>query len=664
VPNDRPAIRALPGLLIDQIAAGEVIERPASVVKELVENALDAGARQVRVELAGGGVGLIRVRDDGHGIPREELALALGRHCTSKLRALGDLDAIATLGFRGEALPSIASVSRLRLASCVDAALGAFEVTQDGVAALPGEPQPVAHPPGTTVEVRDLFHNVPARRRFLKGERTEFDQVEQFLRRLALSRPEVAFRLEHPGRRGFSVPASPDPAAQRGRLAALMGRAFAECMRGLDARASELSLRGWLAPPEAFAPTHSGLGLWTVNGRVVRDPALARTVRMACAEWLPPGRHPAYCLHLELDPQTLDVNVHPMKLEVRYRDARRVQDFVLSTLREVLQETRSTPSAGEARSQQDLWVGESTAAASALWPMRSASLAPWPAAARRGREPHPGAVRAGTRHGQPLTAAPGAGGPAPAAGRGRGDAPAQGTAAVKHSDSQPGWLAGGRAWVVPAAGGLHVLDPARWLADRAWQALGADTVEAAQLLLPPSRPLGPLGQNATPLPAPSGQDAAVLPAPLLEVLAGLGLRLATSTDPSGGGRVVRLCTLPACLAPLDAGALLDALLTLAHASADMAGTATAEMACASSADTPGVTPADASRADASPIHARPADWRRWLSARFLHLPFTLSADALPTAPAPADASACLPSSPYRPFWHWVPLGAAGTVDEP
>jgi DNA mismatch repair protein MutL len=548
-----------------------VVERPASVVKELVENALDAGARQIRVELDGGGVGLIRVRDDGHGIPPDELLLALGRHCTSKLREFADLDAIASLGFRGEALPSIASVSRLSIASSTGLDSGAFAVWQEGVSGPPGGPQRVAHPPGTTVEVRDLFYNVPARRRFLKAEATEFDHIDQFLRRLALSRPGVAFRLEHPGRRGFSVAAARSAEAEAARVAVLLGRPFARAMRPVAAAVAELRLGGWIAPPEVYAPAHLGLAVWTVNGRVVRDPALARAARMACGEALPAGRHPAYCLHLELDPCALDVNVHPMKLEVRYRDARRVLDFVLSSLREVL---GGVASRGPAATE-----GLLTRYAPVATGREEGEGTPLPVH-------EPAALR-------PAVVLP------------RGPA----------ATGEAGWVAGGRAWLLPAAGGLHLLDPARWLADRAWRALADGTAPGRRLLLPARVPVDAEGRAAV--------EAA------RTLLAGLGLEL--QWQPGAGGTSLLLMSLPEVLAPLEPGPLLAAL--VAHA-----------------------------REETS--HGR-RDWARWLCDRLLAAwpgladSPALAALAWPSAPLPADAPAAAPASPYRPYWHWVALGEPG-----
>ena len=331
-----PRIRLLPAQLIDQIAAGEVIERPASVVKELVENALDAGATQVEVDVEQGGAKLIRVRDDGHGIDQADLPLALSRHATSKVSSLADLERVTSLGFRGEALPSIASVSRLSLTSCAEAAEHAWRV--DGAAQEIG---PAAHPRGTTVEVRDLFYNTPARRKFLRSERTEFDHIEQTLRRLALARFEVGFLLRHNRREALSAGAALARTEQEQRLAGLLGPAFLEHCLHLAHEAAGLSLRGWVGLP-AFARSQADLQFFYVNGRIVRDRLVTHAVRAAFQDVLHHSRHPAYVLYLELDPALVDVNVHPAKHEVRFREGRLVHDFIFRTLHEVLAQPVST----------------------------------------------------------------------------------------------------------------------------------------------------------------------------------------------------------------------------------------------------------------------------------------------------------------------------------
>ncbi len=339
--SPRAAIRRLPDYLANQIAAGEVVERPASIVKELLENSLDAGARQITVSLEQGGMRSIRVQDDGAGIPGDELALALQPHATSKIATPADLAAIHSLGFRGEALASIGSVARLELISRVPGAEQAWRIaTRPGEA--PGEPQPAAHPPGTTVTVADLFHNVPARRRFLRSERTEYRHGEEVLRRIALGRFDVAFTLRHNRRTIFSLPAAADAAARRRRIARLCGQAFAERALHLDFEHGGLRLHGWIAPP-AQARAQADLQYFYVNGRVIRDRVLNHALREAFAARLPAERHPAWLLFLDMDPAEVDVNVHPAKQEVRFRQTRLVHDFLVRCLEEALAEEGSAP---------------------------------------------------------------------------------------------------------------------------------------------------------------------------------------------------------------------------------------------------------------------------------------------------------------------------------
>ena len=332
-------IRELPSLLVNQIAAGEVVERPASVIKELVENSLDAGATRIEVEVQQGGVKLMRVSDDGHGIHRDDLPLALSRHATSKVTSLEDLERIASMGFRGEALPSIASVSRLNLISREAGSEHAWRLDADS-----GDLAPAAHPVGTTVEVRDLFYNTPARRKFLRTEKTEFGHIEQVVRRLALARPEVAFQLAHNGRQLFATRPAADRAAQERRLAGLLGEAFVEEALFFEHAAAGLTLRGWVARP-TFSRSQADMQHFYVNGRMVRDKLVTHAVRQAFQDVLYHGRHPAYVLFLELDPVLVDVNVHPTKHEVRFREGRLVHDFIFRTLHQVLAEER--PAAAE-----------------------------------------------------------------------------------------------------------------------------------------------------------------------------------------------------------------------------------------------------------------------------------------------------------------------------
>jgi DNA mismatch repair protein MutL len=336
-------IQLLSDALISQIAAGEVIERPASVVKELVENALDARARRIEVELERGGAGLIRVRDDGIGIPPQEIALALARHATSKIASLDDLESVATLGFRGEALPSIASVSRLSLVSRAATAAHAWAVeARDGIVAAA---VPASHPPGTSVEVRDLFFNVPARRKFLRSEATEYQHIMRMLERLALSRFEVAFTLVHNGKTAWSLPPAQSAGERLARVAQVCGEDFAGHVIELNHDTESLRLSGWLALP-TFSRSQSDLQFAYLNGRFVRDKLLVGAARLAYRDVLFHGRFPAYLLYLELDPPMVDVNAHPQKLEVRFRDSRRIHDFVFRTLEKVLSDTRPSAESG------------------------------------------------------------------------------------------------------------------------------------------------------------------------------------------------------------------------------------------------------------------------------------------------------------------------------
>ena len=333
-------IRELPSVLINQIAAGEVVERPASVLKELVENSLDAGAGQIRIDVEGGGIRRLRVRDDGSGIVPAELPLALARHATSKIESLADLDVVRSLGFRGEALPSMASVSRLDIVSRPAGADSGWQLNAD--AGRLGEVAPAAHPPGTSVDVRDLFFNVPARRKFLRTERTEYAHLEKLFRRLALSRFDVAWRLRHNRRVVFDLPAAHDRLGQEQRIATLCGEAFIANALHVDHEAAGLRLSGWIAAP-TFSRSQPDLQHFLVNGRVVQDKVLRHAVRHAYRDVLFHGRHPAYVLFLEMNPAELDVNAHPAKQEVRFRDSRSVHGFVSHTVEHALAAT--TPGA-------------------------------------------------------------------------------------------------------------------------------------------------------------------------------------------------------------------------------------------------------------------------------------------------------------------------------
>ena len=324
-------IQKLPEQLINQIAAGEVIERPASLVKELMENALDAGATELQIDVELGGVRRVRIRDNGHGIPAEQLPLALERHATSKIASHDDLHSVSSLGFRGEALPSISSVSRLTLTSLAKGEEQAWQVICDARGA-PTDAQPAAHPQGTTVEVLDLFFNVPARRKFLKRERTEFTYIEQVIKRLALARPEVSFKLSHNAKPVLHWRAAL-PGTEAARVRDVLGKAFAENAFEIDQQddSEALRLRGWIAQP-SFSRSQGDMQYFFVNGRLVKDKSLAHAVKRAYADVLYHDRFPAFVLFLEMDPRGVDVNVHPAKTEVRFRDGRSVYDFVRRSL--------------------------------------------------------------------------------------------------------------------------------------------------------------------------------------------------------------------------------------------------------------------------------------------------------------------------------------------
>ena len=331
-------IQTLPPQLINQIAAGEVVERPASVVKELLENSLDAGARSVSIDVEQGGKALIRVRDDGEGIAREELALALSRHATSKIRTLEDLERVRSMGFRGEALPSMSSVARLALTSRTAASDAAWRIEADG-REPPAAAQPAAHPVGTTVEVRDLFYNTPARRKFLRTDKTEFGHLETVVRRLALARFDVGFQLRHNRRAVALLDAAADEASRDRRIADVCGREFLDHSLRLEFESAGLRLRGWLGVP-TFSRAQQDMQFFFVNGRMVRDRLLTHAVRQAYQDVLYHGRHPAYVLYLELDPVLVDVNAHPAKTEVRFREGRLVHEFLFRAVHRAIAETR------------------------------------------------------------------------------------------------------------------------------------------------------------------------------------------------------------------------------------------------------------------------------------------------------------------------------------
>ncbi|WP_178114396.1 MULTISPECIES: DNA mismatch repair endonuclease MutL [unclassified Pseudomonas] len=331
-------IELLSPRLANQIAAGEVVERPASVIKELLENSLDSGAKRIDVDVEQGGVKLLRVRDDGSGISSDDLPLALARHATSKIRDLEDLERVMSLGFRGEALASISSVARLTLTSRTRGAEQAWQVETEGRDMAP-RVQPAAHPVGTSVEVRDLFFNTPARRKFLKAEKTEFDHLQEVIKRLALARFDVAFHLRHNGKTILSLHEACDDAARARRVAAVCGAGFLEQALPIEVERNGLHLWGWVGLP-TFSRSQADLQYFYVNGRAVRDKLVAHAVRQAYRDVLFNGRHPTFVLFFEVDPSVVDVNVHPTKHEVRFRDGRMVHDFLYGTLHRALGDVR------------------------------------------------------------------------------------------------------------------------------------------------------------------------------------------------------------------------------------------------------------------------------------------------------------------------------------
>jgi DNA mismatch repair protein MutL len=340
-----PRIRPLSPELVNQIAAGEVIERPASVVKELVENALDAGAQRIEVDIEAGGARLIRVRDDGSGIDPDDLPLAVAAHATSKIASFEDLERVGTLGFRGEALPSIASVSRFALASRLPDADSAWRIEVDG-----GKPRAIApaqNARGTQVDVRDLFYNVPARRKFMRAERTEFGHVDELVKAIALAHPAIEFRLGHNGKAVRVLKPAREDADRARRVADVFGDEFVAQSLAIDYSAAGLRLFGWVGLPTA-SRTQADQQHFHVNGRPVRDRLVAHAVRQAYADVLFHGRHPAFVLFLELDPVLVDVNVHPAKSEVRFREGRLVHDFIYRTLNDALAGTRAGAGVGSA----------------------------------------------------------------------------------------------------------------------------------------------------------------------------------------------------------------------------------------------------------------------------------------------------------------------------
>ena len=331
-------IRKLPPQLVNQIAAGEVIERPASIVKELVENSFDAAASQINIDIEHGGISLIRVRDNGCGIEKNDLSLALSRHATSKITSLGDLEKVTSMGFRGEALPSISAVAKLALVSRKANAESAWRVVADG-----SESEflysPDSLPSGTVVEVRDLFYNIPARRKFLRTEKTEFSHLESVVKRMALSRFDVGFLMHHNQRQIVDIkPIKNNPEDAR-RIDWVCGPAFLQNAIKIDEEASGLRLSGWIGAP-TFSRSQSDMQYFYVNNRLVKDKLISHAVRQAYQDVLFHGRHPVFILYLELDPSLVDVNAHPAKLEVRFRDSRSIHGFLFKTLHGALAAVR------------------------------------------------------------------------------------------------------------------------------------------------------------------------------------------------------------------------------------------------------------------------------------------------------------------------------------
>jgi DNA mismatch repair protein MutL len=327
-------IHQLSSRLANQIAAGEVVERPASIVKELLENSMDAGATQIQVDVEDGGAKLVRIRDNGCGIEKDDLPLALSRHATSKIATLDDLEAVRSLGFRGEALASISSVSRLLLTSNTQAQGAAWQVLAEGES-MATSVNAASHPQGTTVEVRDLFFNTPARRKFMRTEKTEFERIDDVVKKLALSRFDISFTLNHNQKTVQMFRAAQTQTEKERRVALVFGPEFMQHCLAIDIEIGGLRLWGWIAEP-TFNRSQADMQYFYVNGRVIRDKVITHAVRQAYQDVLAHHRHPAYLLYLEIDPAAIDVNVHPTKHEVRFRDSRTVHDFLFRSLHRVL----------------------------------------------------------------------------------------------------------------------------------------------------------------------------------------------------------------------------------------------------------------------------------------------------------------------------------------
>lgn len=338
LPDENMRIHSLPPQLINQIAAGEVVERPASVIKELLENSFDAGASQIDIDIEQGGSRLMRIRDNGCGIDKEDIALALSRHATSKIASLEDLHQVATMGFRGEALPSISSVSRLTLISRTADAQCAWRIDADG-REQDFDLQPDPHPQGTTVVVQDLFYNTPARRKFLKTEKTEFGHIETLIKRMALSRFDTGIRLQHKQREILDLPPAATEFERERRVGKICGPEFIENAVRIEFAASGLELSGWIGLP-TFSRSQPDMQFFYVNQRLIRDKLVSHAVKQAYQDVLFHGRHAVFVLYLVLDPTLVDVNAHPAKLEVRFRDSRLVHDFLFKALHRALADIR------------------------------------------------------------------------------------------------------------------------------------------------------------------------------------------------------------------------------------------------------------------------------------------------------------------------------------
>ncbi|KFB91584.1 MutL family DNA mismatch-repair protein, partial [Citrobacter freundii ATCC 8090 = MTCC 1658 = NBRC 12681] len=335
-------IQVLPPQLANQIAAGEVVERPASVVKELVENSIDAGATRIDIDIERGGAKLIRIRDNGCGIKKDELALALARHATSKIASLDDLEAIVSLGFRGEALASISSVSRLTLTSRTQEQPEAWQAYAEG-RDMDVTVKPAAHPVGTTLEVLDLFYNTPARRKFMRTEKTEFNHIDEIIRRIALARFDVTINLSHNGKVVRQYRAVAADGQKERRLGAICGTPFLEHALAIEWQHGDLTLRGWVADPNHTTAALAEIQYCYVNGRMMRDRLINHAIRQACEDKLGADQQPAFVLYLEIDPHQVDVNVHPAKHEVRFHQSRLVHDFIYQGVLSVLQQQLETP---------------------------------------------------------------------------------------------------------------------------------------------------------------------------------------------------------------------------------------------------------------------------------------------------------------------------------